>query len=116
MNKKNLLCVAISLLAILSVGLTSCTSKNEEKGPETAEAHGQMAPPKQQGGDMVQPDFTAAAVALGVSEDELIEAMGDPRGGRPDFAAIAEKLGVTEEDLIAALGVPATPNDEMPAE
>lgn len=110
MSKKNLVCIAISIIAIVSVGLTSCTSKDEKEAPGKGEERGQM-PPREQQDDMVQPDFAAAAAILGVSEDVLIDAMGDPRGGHPDFAAIAEKLGVTEEDLIAALGVPTSPKE-----
>jgi len=30
-----------------------------------------------------------------------------PRGRRPDFATVAEQFGVTEAELLAALGVPA---------
>ncbi|BAZ41038.1 proline/alanine-rich repeat-containing protein [Calothrix sp. NIES-4101] len=66
-----------------------------------------------------RPDFAAAAKQLGVSEAELIKALGLPEkpptdvNGRPsgpppkpDFAAAAKKLGVTEEQLIKVLGIP----------
>jgi|GEM_PF-326526 len=57
------------------------------------------------GGDTPQrPDFAAAAEALGVSESDLMTALGTQRP--PDFAAAAEALGVSEADLRAALGVP----------
>jgi hypothetical protein len=49
------------------------------------------------------PSFAAIAQTLGVSEDVLMEAMGDPREGAPDTAAIAEALGVSETDLMDAM-------------
>jgi len=60
--------------------------------------------PENSGG---QPMFdTAAAVEqLGVSEEALIDALGDPNQGPPDFAAAAEILGITEADLLDALGI-----------
>ncbi|MEK8019141.1 MAG: DUF1566 domain-containing protein [Candidatus Parabeggiatoa sp.] len=50
------------------------------------------------------PDTAAAATQLGVTEEELLAALGDPSQGAPDFAAAAAKLGVTEAELTAALG------------
>jgi hypothetical protein len=60
-----------------------------------------------QGGDQggQKPDFAAAAEILGVTEEALMEALGEPSQGGPDFAAVAEALGVTEADLINALGL-----------
>jgi hypothetical protein len=49
-------------------------------------------------------DFTEAAAKLGVTEEELREAMEDMSQNRMDFAAVAEKLGVTEEALREAFG------------
>ena len=67
----------------------------------------QAAPGGQQGGPGGQPmiDLAAAAETLGVTEEALIAAMGEPGQGAPDFAAIAATLGVTEADLMAALGM-----------
>ncbi len=47
------------------------------------------------------PDLAAAAEALGVSEQELMDALGGPP---PDFAAAAEALGISEEEIQAAMG------------
>jgi len=47
------------------------------------------------------PDFAAAAATLGVSEDDLRNALGAPP---PDFEAAAAILGVTVEALQEALG------------
>lgn len=55
-------------------------------------------------------DIPGAATTLGITEEQLVNALGmPPRPPRPDFAAAAQKLGVSEADLKAALGVPATP-------
>ncbi|MGD1822747.1 MAG: DUF1566 domain-containing protein [Pleomorphochaeta sp.] len=56
--------------------------------------------PPQQG-----PDFSSAAKILGISEEDLIEAFGDPQLGQPDFNAIAETLGISVEELLEALGM-----------
>ena len=39
-------------------------------------------------------------------EDALTAALGDASQGPPDFATAAATLGVTEAELIAALGIP----------
>ena len=58
-----------------------------------------------------RPDFAAAAEKLGITEAELMEALGDSQQGPPDFAVAAESLGITETELSDALGVPS---DEKP--
>lgn len=55
------------------------------------------------GGGMGAPDFSEAAEKLGVSEEELVAALGEDRP--PNFAAAAEKLGITEEALMEAMPV-----------
>ncbi len=55
--------------------------------------------------DEQMPDLTAAAAQLGVSEEALQAALGDPSQGPPDFAAAAQQIGVTESDLMAVLGM-----------
>ena len=67
-------------------------------------------------------DFAAAAKQLGVTEAELIEALGLPakppeppsennRPPRPrlDIPGAAKKLGVSEAELIKILGIPPRP-------
>lgn len=65
-------------------------------------------------------DFTSAAKKLGITEAQLVEALGLPpkppesdreraRPPRPDFAAAAQKLGTTESKLVEALGLPPKP-------
>ncbi len=62
------------------------------------------------------PDLAAAAAKLGITEEALMEALGDPSQGRPDFATAAATLGITEEALMEALGVSAggAPNNQPP--
>lgn len=61
------------------------------------------------GGMGAGPDFSSAAESLGVSEDELIDALGGPP---PNFSEAAEKLGISEEKLMEAL--PAPPEGGRP--
>ena len=63
------------------------------------------------------PDFAAAAEQLGVTEEALMEAIGEPGEGEGDFEAAAAELGVTEEELIDALGIAeggTQPEDSRP--
>ena len=53
-----------------------------------------------------QIDLASAAAQLGMTEQTLHDALGDPGQGPPDHAAAAVILGVSEEELITALGVP----------
>jgi YHYH protein len=56
------------------------------------------------GGGGAAPDFAAVADQLGITEAELVGALGDTRP--PDFAAAAQALGVSEADLRAAMPAP----------
>ena len=67
--------------------------------------NGQSGGPVGEGGQPGLPDFAAAAVQLGITEEALMEALGDPSQGQPDFAAAAATLGITEAELMAALGI-----------
>lgn len=49
------------------------------------------------------PDFSGAADALGISEDELLAALGGPP---PDLDAAAATLGITVEELEAVMPAP----------
>ncbi len=51
-------------------------------------------------------DLAAAAAKLGVTEQQLSDALGDMTQGPPDFAAAAEQLGISEDSLQEALGLP----------
>ncbi len=53
-----------------------------------------------------EPNFTAAAKKLGVTEQALMEALGPPP---PDLEAAAAKLGITVQELIEILPPPPLP-------
>ncbi|MEM8534832.1 MAG: DUF1566 domain-containing protein, partial [Chloroflexota bacterium] len=75
--------------------------QNPEGGPPNERTGG----PEGRAPGTEQPDFAAAATQLGIAEEELMAALGDPSQGPPDFAAAAETLGVTEQELMDALGI-----------
>jgi hypothetical protein len=52
------------------------------------------------------PGFDEAAKKLGITIEELSQALGTPQGGPPDLAAAAAKLGKTEAELRAILPAP----------
>jgi hypothetical protein len=74
--------------------------------PEASTAVGSEPP---SGGPLAQ-----AAEILGIAEDVLAAALGDPRDGPPDLEAAAEQLGVTMQELRNALGIPGA-GDVLPA-
>jgi hypothetical protein len=76
-------------------------------GTDALSAQNKGGHPDGPGSQMNQgaPDFAAAAKTLGISEQVLINAMGEPNQGPPDFAAIAKTLGITEAELLKALGM-----------
>ena len=51
------------------------------------------------------PDLVAAATTLGIPEEALMAALGDPSQGMPDFATAAQTLGIPEAELMTALGI-----------
>lgn len=83
------------------MGLTVGGGRDDDQG-------GEGGPPEggQPGG---APDLAAAAEILGVTEQELLDALGGPP---PDVTAAAETLGISEEALQAAL---AGDGAEVPA-
>ncbi len=52
-------------------------------------------------------DYTGAAEKLGITVDDLHNALGDANGGRPNFVQAAQTLNVTVEQLRTDLGLPA---------
>ena len=71
--------------------------------------NGQEAQGPPQNIDRPQIDLASAAAQLGVTEEVLRNALGDPSQGPSDLRTAAALLGVTEETLIAVLGVPGGP-------
>jgi transcriptional regulator with XRE-family HTH domain len=103
-------------LAAKKLGVTE-TELMEAMGPPPMGQNDQAAggernqDTKEKGSPMGQkPDFTEAAATLGVTVEELIEALGPPGNSSPDsLKKAAEALGVTQEELMAVL-----PKPEMP--
>ena len=119
MNIRRILVATAIPVLVGTFGFISLNQANAaNQFPQLAQA---QQPPKQlpDGERPPRPDFAAAATKLGVSEQQLKDALGvpaNPPGGdrnqrppRPDFAAAATKLGVTEQQLKDALGVPPHP-------
>lgn len=93
--------------AILSCFMGEVAESTERGGggrgdgpPEGGQAQGGQDGPPGGGG---RPDFAAAAEALGVTEEALLDALGGPP---PDFAAAAATLGISEAALEEVLGPP----------
>ncbi|MGO4909728.1 YHYH protein [Pseudorhodobacter sp. W20_MBD10_FR17] len=58
------------------------------------------------GQGQLPPGFDEAATKLGITTEELMQALGGAQGGPPDIAAAAAKLGKTEAELKALLPAP----------
>jgi hypothetical protein len=95
-------CVRDGASAEVLTGGEALTNQSAEQSPSDLGQGGQGG----QRGGPPRIDFTSAAAELGVTEQALREALGDPSQGRPDFAATAQQLGITESELVAALGIP----------
>jgi len=87
----------VLIIGIVVFGLMSCANLNNQ--PQAGRGPSNEV--------MVEPDFAAAAIALNISEVEITTAFSELGNtqGPPDFEAIAEKLGVSLEDLLEALGI-----------
>ncbi len=85
---------------------TSPTSVPQSAEPgDAAQEPPPAEPPAEQGGPETPPDLAVAAQTLGITERELMDALGPPP---PDLTAAAEILGITEEELqnaMAAAGI-----------
>ena len=119
-----------SLLALpataLLLGFTSLTFPDRTTANSNTVLAQSQPEPSQERRRPPRIDFAAAAKQLGVSEAELIEALGLPakppepptENNRPpgppprprlDIPGAAKKLGVIEADLIKILGIPPRP-------
>jgi hypothetical protein len=72
--------------------------RDEHSNRNTSEHDYERKPPR---------DMRQAAESLGITPEELHEALGGPP---PDISMGAKKLGVTEEDLLAALDMQERPH------
>lgn len=120
-----------SLLALpataLLMGFSSLTfAARTTASSNTVLAQSQPEPSQERRNPPPRIDFAAAAKQLGVTEAQLIEALGLPakppapptENNRPlspppppplDIPGAAKKLGVTEAQLIKVLGIPPRP-------
>lgn len=114
--KKSLLVVMI--LGITIFAMVGC-SKTEEAATTTeqpASTSNVTRPAPPQGGLSANTsgnrpttpamDLASAAAKLGVTEQQLSEALGGSLQGPPDLATAATKLGISEKSLLEALGFP----------
>jgi hypothetical protein len=85
-----------------------CTGTSEES-QAAGQSQEDMATPQVNGtapeqGERPQMDFASAAATLGVTEEGLRTALGEPGQGQNSFADAAAELNVSEEALLAAPG------------
>ncbi|WP_373536538.1 hypothetical protein [Microcoleus sp.] len=125
---KNPALLALPATALL-LGLSSLTLRDRTTVSFNIPLAQSQPEPSQQHRHPPRIDFAAAAKQLGITEAELIEALGLPakppepptENNRPpgpppppplDIAGAAKKLGVTEADLIKILGIPPRPSGD----
>lgn len=111
----------IMLLGILAFPVLSCSRAQETASDTSQPAPSSEQPVSPPDGTMPAPpqgsvpgdrpsasalDLAAAAAKLGVTEQQLSDALGDTGQGPLDLATAAQKLGVSEESLREALGMP----------
>lgn len=107
---KSKMVIACILTVTLLLGVTGCYQVQEpvatdsEVSAET-EAPADATEPDNSESEAPELDFEKAAAELGVTEQEIMNAMGDPNDGPPDIAAVAEALNTTEEILSELLGI-----------
>lgn len=104
----------VTLVGMMVFAMVSCGKAGESTttAGQPAPTPGVTAPAPPQG---VTPgerppapaiDYAAAAAKLGVTEQQLRDALGEMGQKPPDLAAAAAQLGVSEESLREALGLP----------
>ncbi len=116
--KQSLGILAVAMLVALALaGGCTGTSDNDAQtqgtqpeGTGAPQMNESFQPPgngtgPEQGG-RPQMDLASAAAALGVTEEELQAALGEPGQGQKTFVDAAATLGVTEKELMEALRVP----------
>lgn len=93
--------VLLGTLAFTSINQSNAADPGSQIIAQNQRPQGQRRPRRQ------KPDLAAAATKLGISKEQLKEALGKPP--QPDFAAAATKLGTSEQQLKDALGLPENP-------
>jgi hypothetical protein len=104
-------CVRDGVSNQIVTGGTVAPNQGSAQAPTSDQGQGNLGGQGSQGGQSGQGgrpqiDLASAAAQLGVTENALRQALGDPAQGPPDLSAAAAILGVTEQALITALGLP----------
>ena len=115
--KKILTIFSIFCLAALIGGFASAANETPQQPPENCIDYAKAATTLgvtedalkaamgNPGTPKEKPDTTALATKLGVTEDALKTAM-ESQQGKPDNAALAAKLGISEDKVKEAMGTP----------
>ncbi|HXW98782.1 MAG TPA: hypothetical protein VEI51_03575 [Methanomicrobiales archaeon] len=107
MGSTGILLFAGAVLLVAAMIASGCVQDN---GSPAQVPGGQATPtpgtgPRYGGqGQRFQPNFTAAAEKLGVTEQQLRDALNTTFQGRRNLTAAAQQLGVTTQQLSDALG------------
>lgn len=90
-----------ALLTAAVISLAGCGETTESANAQASTATAIERP------QMPEIDYAAAAAKLGVTEQQLQDALATESQRPPDLSTAAAALGVTEEALRDALGFPA---------
>ena len=82
-----------------SVSLPTGTTTSTQRSGSTQAGQAPPPPPPGGGGGGTPPHVSSAAEALGLSEDDVMEALSNGSS----LADLAEEQGVSEDDLVAAI-------------
>lgn len=101
--------IAGSVLLVTAMILAGCVQDNGSSAQpgSTQPVDGQAPPtgtPSQYSGPRFQPNLTAAAERLGVTQEQLENALNTTFQGRMNLTYAAQQLGVTTQQLADALG------------
>ncbi len=113
MSTKKSIVVFIFIVLSLALAAYQPGSPSPEPDQPSDEQVQPANPPSDQGGPENPPDLAVAAEILGITEQDLADALGPPP---PDFAAAAQTLGITEQELQNALFAAGAPMSEPPAD
>lgn|GEM_PF-6841639 len=115
MTQKRVIFV-VMITGMMALAIVGC-SKAEETATTTVESATFAGQITQEEHDMPEfsehgvpdtsmTDLATIAEELGVTEEQLRDALGDTQQGLPDFTAVAEELNVSEDALRKALVFP----------
>ena len=105
MSDTRIILVAVAVVLAAAVIASGCVQNNgtQAQSPNGPVTTGPGSPPRYSG-QRFQPNLTAAAEKLGVSEQDLETALNTTFQGRMNLTGAAQRLGVTTQELADALG------------